>query len=85
MEGEDLRAAVRDVIGAVCPLGQRTVGSSDSLVTDLGYDSLALMELSLQLESKFSFQAVGDGETFDVVTVRDVEDLVETMIKRCQT
>lgn len=63
----------------MCPRGRRTVEPDDSLAADLGYDSLALVELSLELESRFGFEAMDDGETFDIVTVRDVEELVEKL------
>ncbi|WP_371496511.1 phosphopantetheine-binding protein [Kitasatospora sp. NBC_00374] len=68
---------VRRLVGEMSPLGAREAQSTDRLVEDLGYDSLAVIELSLQLESTFSLTAMGQGEAADITTVGDVEGLVE--------
>jgi acyl carrier protein len=80
MDSNTLRASVRDVVGAMSPLGKRTATSTDRLVDDLGYDSLAVIELSLQIESQFGLKSVGEDDAGDITTVADVEDLVERMI-----
>ena len=79
MQTEDLRRGVREVIGQMCPLGARPADSADRLTDDLGYDSLAMIELSLQIESRFGLTAMDADDGTDIVTVGDVEDLVERM------
>jgi acyl carrier protein len=79
MDRDTLRSGVREVIGEMCPLGKRTAQSSDRLAEDLGYDSLAVIELSLQIESRFGLTAMAQDDATDIVTVGDVEDLVERM------
>jgi acyl carrier protein len=79
MDREALRSGVREVIGDMSPLGKRTALSTDRLADDLGYDSLAVIELSLQIESRFGLTAVGQDDATDIETVGDVEDLVERM------
>jgi acyl carrier protein len=77
MDGSTLRAAVRRVIGEMSPLGQRQADSGDRLIEDLGYDSLAMIELSLRMEQEFSLQAAQPEETLGIKTVKDLEDFVE--------
>ncbi len=79
MQSETLRAQVRAVVGEMSPLGSRSAESTDRLVEDLGYDSLAIIELSLQLESQFALKSIGQGAAADITTVGDVEQLVETV------
>jgi len=79
MQNEMLRRQVRQVIGEMSPLGRRIAQSSNRLVEDLGYDSLAVIELSLRIESQFGLTSLGQDEAGDITTVSDVEDLVERM------
>jgi acyl carrier protein len=73
---EEIRLQVREIAAAMSPLGKRTVQSSDRLVEDLGYDSLAIVELSLQIESRLGLTALAQDDGADVVTVADIEELV---------
>ena len=73
---DETRAAVRTLIGEMAPNGAREVSSSELLVEDLGYDSLAVIELSLQLESNLGLTAIGQDDAPDIKTVEDVETLV---------
>jgi acyl carrier protein len=79
MDSTTLRSDVRGLIGDMSPLGKRAALSTDRLADDLGYDSLAVIELSLQIESQFGLTAMGQDDATDIVTVSDVEDLVERM------
>lgn len=76
MSHESTRARVRQLIGEMSPNGRQEAASTDRLIEDLGYDSLAVIELSLQMESTFALTAIGQGTVPDITTVRDVEDLV---------
>ena len=48
MDNGTSRAQVRRIVGEMSPLGAREANSGDRLVEDLGYDSLAVIELSLR-------------------------------------
>jgi acyl carrier protein len=76
MQHETLRTQVRQLIGEMSPLGSRTAESTDRLIEDLGYDSLAVIELSLQLESQFSLAPMAQADAADITTVGDIEDFV---------
>jgi acyl carrier protein len=77
MHDKTLRANVRQIVGRMSPFGARDVSSEDRLVEDLGYDSLAVIELSLRIEKDFTLTLISDSEaTADIKTVGDVEDFV---------
>ena len=80
---EDERAErVRELVGAMSPLGGREVSSSDRVVDDLGYDSVALLELALALEVEFDLQAIGEDQAVDLLTVGDIEHLVDQLARK---
>jgi acyl carrier protein len=75
-EREEQALRVRELVGAMSPLGSRTAKPSDRVVDDLGYDSVAILELALALEVEFDLQAIGEEQAVDLVTVGDIEELV---------
>jgi acyl carrier protein len=72
----DKGARVRELVGSMSPLGSRAAKSEDRVVDDLGYDSVAILELALALEVEFDLQAIGEEQAVDLVTVGDIEALV---------
>jgi acyl carrier protein len=77
MDSSTLRAQVRRIVGEMSPLGAREARSEDRLVEELGYDSLAVIELSLRIEQEFTLIDLGAGATPDITTVKDIEDFVD--------
>ncbi|KUJ69160.1 hypothetical protein ACZ90_12410 [Streptomyces albus subsp. albus] len=73
---EPQAARVREIIGELCPLGARTVRSTDRLADDLGYDSVAFLELALALENEFELDELEEGKASDLATVADIEALI---------
>lgn len=64
---------VRQVVAAVCRVDAATVGEDDDFAEDLGVDSLAKLELVVQIERAFGVrlddeQAAALGSVADVVT-----------------
>lgn len=76
---QHLRTRVSEIIGQMSPLGSRQASSEDRISDDLGYDSLAIVELALVVESEFNIKQISEDEAIDIVTVRDVQDLVVKM------
>ncbi|TVL87413.1 phosphopantetheine-binding protein [Streptomyces sp. SAJ15] len=76
---EALDARIREIIGEMCPLGARTVRDSDRLSDDLGYDSVAFLELALALEAEFELEAIDEDEAGELATVADIETLVRRL------
>src|SRR5256885_8366732 len=71
----------RRIVVEMAPRAPAAVEPSARLSEDLGYDSLALIELALALESEFGLGRVSDEEALDVTTVGDVEDLIRRMLE----
>jgi acyl carrier protein len=70
-------AAIRKVIVGMAPGSPETNGIADPrLVEDLGYDSLALFEMVLTLESDFGVVIIDDDEVGDIRRVSELEVLV---------
>ncbi|HEY5835814.1 acyl carrier protein [Streptomyces sp.] len=80
MDSSTLRGKVRQIVGEMSPLGAREADSGDRLVEELGYDSLAVIELSLRIEQDFQLNALTSGGTPDITTVKDIEDFVEERV-----
>lgn len=80
MSSEETLTTVRRIIGEMCPLGPRDTGPDDRIMEDLGYDSMAVVELALVLEAEFELEPIDEEQAIDLVTVRDVADLVEHMV-----
>jgi acyl carrier protein len=75
----EISARVRDVVGSLVPGGPRVVQASDQL-TDLGFDSLATMELAMALETEFDLKEVPEEQTVQMATVGDIEILIGSLV-----
>jgi acyl carrier protein len=76
MSHDDIAAKVRELVGSLVPAGARHVGPADRLVEDLGFDSIAVLELALALEVEFDLQEIDENQTVDLATVGDIETLI---------
>lgn len=72
----DVRASVRDVIRELAPGAEGEPTQEAKLVDELGYHSLALLELAFTLEDEFDLEPIDEQTARKIVTVRDVEDHV---------
>ncbi|HVH93701.1 MAG TPA: phosphopantetheine-binding protein [Nocardioidaceae bacterium] len=77
---EATAARVRDVVATLVPGGPREVCSTDELVSDLGFDSLAMLELALALEVEFDLQAIPEDQAVSMITVGDIEALIAALV-----
>ncbi|MBF6061543.1 acyl carrier protein [Nocardia terpenica] len=68
---------VRELIAAMAPDPRSTVTDDQQLVTDLGFDSLRLMELTLVLEQAFDLPRYRPDQLAGVHRVSDVIALIE--------
>jgi len=71
---------VRDVVASLVPGGPRGVRSTDELVSDLGFDSLAMLELALALEVEFDLQAIPEDQAVSMITVGDIEAVIAELV-----
>ena|SRR5258708_872953 len=72
----DLRKAVRSVILEIAPNANLQPLDSARLVDDLGYHSLALLELAFALEDEFDLPPIDEPTARKIVTLKDVESHV---------
>ena len=79
MDEREIRRRTRGVVGEMAPLQEEEVTAFSSLVVDLGYDSLGLVELLVALEREFGMPAQ-EGDELGVETVADVEARVVELV-----
>lgn len=73
---ERLRTRVRELIIESAPEAADVPIEDAHLVEDLGYHSLAILELGFALEEEFDLALVDADRTVGIRTTREVEDFV---------
>lgn len=82
MEMSDaVSARVYEIIGQLCPEGQRTVRATDQIVDDLGYHSVKLVELTIELEAEFNLPPIDDRTVTGCQTAGDLATLITKMLE----
>jgi acyl carrier protein len=76
VDESEVRDQVRELVRRHAPRPSAELASDDVLAEQLGYDSLALIELALGLQVRFGIDAGGDSGATNVVTVGDIEQMV---------
>ena len=72
----ELEHEVSHIVAGKLGLDPDKIRMDDDLIDNLGADSLALAELTLQLEVQMGIRVPGE-EWLDVVTVSELLDLIE--------
>lgn len=68
------------IVGIIEDLGVGVeVTEESSLANDLGFDSLDVVELTINVEKEFKID-ISDDEVSEVKTVKDVIDVVEKLL-----
>jgi acyl carrier protein len=73
------QAAIRRIVGELAPADSDGISAESRLVEDLGYHSLALLELAFALEEEFGLPPLDERRAQEIRTVRDVENLVAAL------
>lgn len=76
MKEDELVLKVHDMIGQLAPEVGAEVTPDSRLVEDLGYHSLALLELSVLLEDTFGLPPLDETATREIGKVGDITHLV---------
>lgn len=79
MNVEAIRATVKQSISRVTGIDATTIADTASYDTDLGLDSLSILEIAVEVESQFKFQA-SDEELSSIHTVEDAVSLVRKRV-----
>ncbi|MFF5176444.1 phosphopantetheine-binding protein [Micromonospora sp. NPDC000316] len=78
---EEIRAAVAAVISDMAPKDGVEVTTESHLIKDLGYHSLALMEVAFAIEDEFDLDPIDEDTARKITTVGAVQDLVVKRIE----
>jgi acyl carrier protein len=73
---EDVRALVRDIVIELAPNPTAGTGTEARLVEDLGFHSLALLELAFTLEDEFDLPPIDEKTAREITTMGLVENHV---------
>jgi len=66
----------------IAPDASGDCGPDARLVDDMGYDSVALLELVFALEEEFELDPILAEDARSILTVKQVESLVEIRLER---
>jgi acyl carrier protein len=73
---EQMRGLIRDLIRELAPTPDGLAAENPRLVEDLGYHSLALLELAFTLEDEFGLDPIDQETAKTIVTAGDIEEYV---------
>ena len=83
IEAQSIRETIRELILELAPeQSVATLNADHSLVDDLRYHSLALLELAFTLEDEFGLDPMDEEATQRIVTVSDIEGHVINELQR---
>jgi acyl carrier protein len=82
IDEETIRAQVREILLDLAPVQDPPDKPGLDLETDLGYNSLALLEAIVTLEDELGLFFTDDGSAKSVRTVTDIEDYVVKLAQR---
>jgi acyl carrier protein len=78
---EALRESVRAIVLELAPEADESVADTARLVDDLGYHSLALLELAFTLEDQFDLEPIEEQQARNIATIEDVANHVITELR----
>lgn len=67
---------IRDAVRMVSPDAPERVADTDNLISDLGFHSLALVELAFVLEELFQLDPITPEQAMGIDRVGDIEQLI---------
>jgi len=80
-ESSKIRDSVKKLVAQIARMNVKKVKESASIRDDLGIDSLAAMEILASIEKRLGI-VIDEAKVFDVVTVKDLIDLVTQCLKK---
>jgi acyl carrier protein len=81
MNNETVREAVHGILRHMSYGDAEELSDEARIATDLGFDSLRLLELAIVIEERFELAAVDVDEALNVSTVRELVDLVTERVE----
>jgi acyl carrier protein len=77
MDATAINLKVKQIISSIAGIDIQTISDSASYVDDLGLDSLAILEIAVDLEKAFGFRAQED----ELQKIRNVHDSVNLILQ----
>lgn len=81
LELSKIRKDVKKLVAQIARMDARKVKESSAIRDDLGIDSLAAMEILASIEKRLGI-VIDEAKAFDVITVKDLLDLVTQCLKK---
>jgi acyl carrier protein len=81
LKKSDIRNSVKKLVAQIARMDVKKVKESANIRDDLGVDSLAAMEILASIEKRLGI-IIDEAKAFDVVTVKDLIDLVMSYINK---
>jgi len=80
-EAPNMRKDVKKLIAEIAKIDIRKIKESDSIRDDLGIDSLMAVEMLAAIEKRLGI-SIDEAKAFNVVTAKDLMDLVMAYLKK---
>lgn len=80
-KSSEIRDDVKKLVAQIARMNVKKVKESASIRDDLGIDSLAAMEILASVEKRLGI-VIDEAKAFDVVTVKDLLDLVTQCLRK---
>ncbi len=80
LDSSRVRVDVKKLVAQIARMDADKVKESASIRDDLGIDSLAAMEILASIEKRLGI-VIDEAKAFDIVTVKDLLDLVASCLK----
>lgn len=84
VDDDQVRAGVRATVAHLAPESRAEVNADSRLVDDLGYHSLALLELAFALEEEYSLPPIDEAIAWQIRTLSDIEGYVLRVLRERQ-
>jgi len=78
---ENIEYEIKELIRNLCPGDASAMKNESNLTSDLGYHSLALVELSFAIEDKYDLDPIDQASAQKIQTVQSIIDFVSEKLK----
>lgn len=75
---QEIEQAIKKMVRDLCPGDATQMTDASRLAEDLGYHSLALVELAFAIEDRFDIEPIDQGTAQDIRTVADIVGYVQS-------
>jgi len=77
MERANITVTIKEIISKITGISTESIGDSALFVDDLGLDSLAILEIAVDVENAFKIRATDE----ELQNIRSIEDSVSLILR----